>query len=122
MSYMSDDQFKQQVLESFETVNGRLNAIDQRLNGYDQRLDRHEVVLDRIASALVQKADASEMDARFDALDAKIDKIYNALDSFLKEQETDQQERLLANHQLDRHEDWISRAAPKLNIHYDAAS
>lgn len=44
-------------------------------------------------------------------LDMKADKdrVYSALDAILKRSETHEQERLFADHQIDRHEDWIKQ-------------
>ncbi len=71
------------------------------------------------------------MEQRFDALEAKIDdkadkkqvdSLIGLVDTITKSQETDQQERLIANHQLGRHEDWIERAADTINVSYDPAA
>jgi len=70
------------------------------------------------------------MERRFDAIEAElakkvdkseIDRINATLDAILKNQETDDQERLVIAHQLNRHERWIERAADRLKITYNAA-
>lgn len=52
-------------------------------------------------------------------LKADINRVYNLLDKNIKQQETDEQERLVMSHQLSRHEAWIEKAAPKLGVSYD---
>ena len=44
------------------------------------------------------------------------------VDQVLGNQEKDDQERLMTNHQVDRHEGWIEQAAPILGLPYDAAA
>lgn len=41
----------------------------------------------------------------------EIQKVYSYLDSVIKQQEIHEQERLFANHQIDRHEGWIKQLA-----------
>lgn len=51
-----------------------------------------------------------------------VQQVYNTVDQVLKNQETDQQERLATNHQLDRHEAWIEQAADTIDVSYDPAA
>jgi hypothetical protein len=54
-----------------------------------------------------------EVHTRMDQLESRMSSLEGGVDSVLKNQETDQQERLIANHQLDRHEGWIKQLAQK---------
>lgn len=64
----------------------------------------------KIEAELARKAD-----------DSKVDRILNLLDRSMKQGEIDEHERLAMAHQLDRHEDWITKAASKLRVKYDNA-
>ena len=44
-----------------------------------------------------------------------INRIYGLLDDNIKQQETDEQERLATNRQLDRHEGWIKQISKSTN-------
>jgi hypothetical protein len=54
-----------------------------------------------------------------DRLDQRIDRLYNLMDGFAKRQEIDQHERLAMARQLNRHDQWIGRAASQLKIKYN---
>jgi hypothetical protein len=68
------------------------------------------------------------MEKRFGVIEKKldqkadrvqVDRIYALLDEDLQRRETDDQERTFMNHQLDRHEGWIARAAKRLGVSYE---
>jgi hypothetical protein len=54
-----------------------------------------------------------ELRSEMGDMHADIQRVYEVVDSVLKNQETDQQERLIVSHQLDRHEGWIKQLAKK---------
>lgn len=58
----------------------------------------------------------SQLDKKADA--SRVDAVYNLLDIVIKNQETEQQKRLSANHQLDKHDKWIRCAAVTVKIPY----
>lgn len=62
----------------------------------------------------------SGMQDGFAALYKEFDKIHNDIDHLAKMSATDKIERLALNKQVDRHEDWINRAAPAVNVRYTA--
>ena len=62
------------------------------------------------------------VDKKFENNDARFDQVMSALDSILKQNETSEQERLISNHQLDCHEQWIEKTAAQLRVKYDSAS
>lgn len=51
-----------------------------------------------------------------------INRIVTTLDGIASRLDTDESERMAANAQLDRHEEWIERAATKLKVKYDASA
>ena len=53
----------------------------------------------------------NEMHREVARIDARFDDIYGLLDEDLKRRETDEQERLLINHQLNRHVGWFKQLA-----------
>jgi frataxin-like iron-binding protein CyaY len=65
------------------------------------------------------QAEFAKVNQRLDKSDARFDQVMTGLDAVLKSQETDEQERLVANRQLDQHEDWIVRAAEQLGLSYE---
>lgn len=64
----------------------------------------------------------SEMDKKFEELHAKLDGIYNILDRQTDMLDIDETERLALSKQVDRHDDWIERAAPKVGVTYTVKS
>lgn len=63
-----------------------------------------------------------EINDKLDESDKKIDSIYNILDKQTGLMDTDETERLALSKQVDRHEDWISRAAPAVGVTYTVKS
>jgi len=57
-----------------------------------------------------------------EVLKKDINRLYTLVDQDLKRKETDEQERLVMGHQLDRHEDWIAKASTQLKITYNQTS
>jgi hypothetical protein len=54
-----------------------------------------------------------ELRSEMEGMHTDVQHVYEVVDSVLKNQETDQQERLVVSHQLDRHEGWIKQLAKK---------
>lgn len=81
--------------------------------------------LDELITKLYQHTESQfaklhdEMDQRFAKVDGQFDQVYGLIDEVLKNQETEAQERLAMNHQLDRHEDWIGRASKQMGVSYE---
>ncbi|MDO4712664.1 MAG: hypothetical protein Q4B05_02035 [Candidatus Saccharibacteria bacterium] len=64
------------------------------------------------------KESHEENHAQFAELNQKIDNIYTILDRQTGMLDTDETERLALSKQVDRHDDWIERAAPKVGVKY----
>jgi hypothetical protein len=150
LANMLNKRFEQQdkkLDERFEEQDARL---DKRFNEQDERLDSRFQEQDEKFGRRFQEQDA-KMDQRFneqdekfgvqfakpyqhvehrsdehgqrmDRIESRMSSLEGGIDRVLKNQETDHQERLAANHQLDRHEDWIERAADVINVSYDPAA
>lgn len=62
------------------------------------------------------------MRERFDKIEStmatreELERIYNLLDERIKQRETDEQERIAMNNQLDRHKGWITQIAKGTKI------
>lgn len=141
---MSDDQFDKLAMllnKRFGEQNARINEeFDKRFTelaaGFDEKLDRRfkeqdtnmaqrfneqEEKFDDQFSKLYQHVEqrADDLNQRIDRVEGRLSSLEGGIDQVLKNQETDQQERLVANHQLDRHEAWIGRAADAIDVSYD---
>jgi hypothetical protein len=80
----------------------------------DERLDKIDAQLDRIAAAVVSGFERVDK-----ALEAKADKsdlqrVYDLLDRIAKQQEIDDDERLVMGHQLERLDRWVHGVAKKI--------
>ena len=80
----------------------------------DQRFDKLDEQLDNIASIVVKGFDRIDktLEAKADTKD--IQQIYNLLDKIAKQQEIDNDERLVMGHQLDRLDRWVHEVADKI--------
>lgn len=65
------------------------------------------------------KAELSEEIAQ---VKSDTDEIKNVLDKHTGFLETDEIERLSLGKQVDRHEDWIERAAPKIDVRFSTST
>ena len=95
---MNEDQLRAILREERELFNQELAKFYGKLS---QRFDHLDAT----------KADRSQVER----LQATMDGVANRLD-------VDEQERAAMNRQLDRHEKWITRAAPKLDVSYDGGA
>ena len=126
------DTFRKEIDLRFEGIDKRLDAVDKRLDEMDVRLDKMDARLDRMDARLdkmdirldgmgiqVKKAHErlDEMNKKFSR---KFDGVYNLLDRQTDMLDTDEVERLSLTKQVDRHDDWIERAAPKVGVKYAA--
>jgi hypothetical protein len=55
-------------------------------------------------------------DKRFAEQDAKLARMQDTLDGLVKQQETDDHERVALSNQVDRHEGWIKQLAAKVGV------
>lgn len=105
---MSDDQF-QQIARSFDKLDARFDRVEKRLDEQDETILK-----------LYQ-----HFEQRFDRLDAtkadkdQVAKLQDTMDGIVARFDTDDQERAAINHQLDRHERWIGRAAKRVGVSYE---
>ncbi|KAB1658144.1 hypothetical protein [Pseudoclavibacter sp. CFCC 11306] len=62
------------------------------------------------------------LDIRTGRLGDKIDGIYNHPDALRETLDTDEVERGALADEVERHENWIERAAPQIGVTYDASA
>ena len=58
------------------------------------------------------------LNARFDGVEKQLDELKGHIDHLYGQQESRETEESAINHQLDLHEEWIERAAPKAGVPY----
>ena len=85
---------------NYETSNDRFNKIDEQL--------------DRITAALVKGFDRIDKAIEAKADRADLVRIFDLLDKIAKQQEIDNDERLVMGHQLDRLDRWVHDVAEKI--------
>ncbi|MDH2389094.1 hypothetical protein QCN29_09875 [Streptomyces sp. HNM0663] len=103
--------------------------LEEVLKGFEERISeklekKMDAKLDQFAMSFVKHMNErfDAVDRRFEEVDRKIDKVQSSVDEVHGMLEMERDERTVISHQLDRHEDWIERAARKLNIEYDQAA
>lgn len=107
--------------DRFDQIDAWCDKTDKKLDGIDawrdkadRRFDRIDKQLDKITAAMVKGFDRID-----NALEKKADKTdlnraLDMLDSIIKRQETDQHERLVMGHHLERIERWSHELADKI--------
>ncbi len=115
------DQLEQRLDKSFEKIDQRFENIDQRFEKIDQRFEkvdrRFEKVdkqLDKLTAAMVKGFDRidKELEKKADKVD--LSRALDMLDSMIKRQEVDDQERLVMSHHVERIERWSHELADKI--------
>ena len=105
------------------TNTDRFDKIDLQLDIFDKKFDKKFDNIDRRFLEVDQHFDIltfymtkrfDDIDVKFDVHDKRFDRLDNVLDSFLKKQETDIQERLVMGHQISRIDVWTHELANKI--------
>jgi hypothetical protein len=107
---MNDEQFKQQVLEQFAALNGRLDKVETGLSEV-----RHDFGKGLGALRSDMKKDVadlrSDMDKGFADLKADVGTVYDGVREVLDQQDIEAKERIHMDIVLKRHERWINGLA-----------
>ena len=87
---------------------------DERFDKVDAQLAEMNKQLDRIVTAVVQGFEG--VDKKLDDKAAKTDmqRVYDYLDKIIKQQEINDEERLIMGHQLERLDHWVHEVADKI--------
>jgi chromosome segregation ATPase len=113
--HMSDEDFKQQVLEQFGAMDKRFDAIDRRIEAMGNQLNEIDRRLDKLETGFA--------DLKLDTTQLKVDVrlIYRSIQTLLDQQEVETHERVRTNDVLNRHERWITGLAKRadLKLSYD---
>lgn len=119
--------------KKFDKIDEKFDAIDKKFDAIDARFDQQDETTTSFYSYVEDRID--KMDYRFDRIEAtmatkedlekyatkeEFDQLKNSVDSILKHLDIDATERLAISNQVDRHEDWIEEAAPKVGVKYTA--
>ena len=86
----------------------------------DERLDRIDAQLDRITTAVVTGFDRIDRSLDTKADRADLQRIYDLLDKIAKQQEIDNDERLVMGHQLERLDRWVHGVAKRIGYELNA--
>lgn len=87
---------------------------DQRFDKIDTQLSDIHEQLDKIATAIVKGFDRLDTSLDDKASKADMQRVYDLLDKIIKQQEIDNDERLVMGHQLDRLDRWVHEVADKI--------
>ncbi len=104
----------------FDGLQGRFDGLEGRFGGLEGRFDKLEVEVSDLKEGMNQQFDAAagahaELEAK---MDSKFADIENKIDKIIGRIEDDDTERVALTSQVNRHENWIKKAAPKLNVKY----
>ncbi len=88
-----------------------LNNLETRL---DKRFEKVDKQFDRIAKVIVKGFDRIDkvLEEKADKVD--LQRVFDLLDKIAKQQEIDNDERLVMGHQLDRLDRWVHDVADKI--------
>ncbi len=81
---------------------------------YDERFDKIDETLDRITATLVKGFGRIDKELVSKANKEDINGLYNLMDKIAKQQELDDDERLVMGHQLERLDRWVHEVADKI--------
>ncbi len=81
---------------------------------YDERFDRIDSTLDRLTTTLLDGFDNIDKELDKKANKEDVNRLFNLMDKIAKQQEIDDDERLVMGHQLDRLDRWVHEVADKI--------
>lgn len=87
---------------------------DERFDKIDAQLAEMNKQLDRIATAVVQGFERVDTKLEDKASKSDLQRLYDLLDKIMKQQEINDDERLVMGHQLDRLDRWVHEVADKI--------
>jgi exonuclease VII large subunit len=108
------DRLEHRFSEFIDRVDTKFGQIDQRFKQVDRRFERVGEQLDKLTATMVKgfgRID-KELEKKADKVD--LSRALNMLDSMIKRQEVDDQERLVMSHHMERIERWSYELADKI--------
>ena len=106
------DIFDKKFDKKFDNIDLQLDIFDKKFDNIDRRFLEVDQHFDILTFYMTKRFD--DIDVKFDVHDKRFDRLDNVLDSFLKKQETDIQERLVMGHQISRIDVWTHELANKI--------
>lgn len=102
------------VDENFSKINDKFNRIDDKFSEVDDKFTKIDSQLDKLTTLVIKGFDwvSKELDKKADKED--VNQLYNLMDSMAKQQEIDNDERLVMGHQLERLDRWAHEVANKI--------
>ena len=101
------DQLEARLDEQFSKVNAQFEGVQEQFSKVYSQIDRLAVAVvqgfERIDKSLEDKADKADMQ-----------RVYDYLDKVMKQQEINDDERLIMGHQLERLDRWVHEVAAKI--------
>lgn len=93
---------------------------DERFDRVDAQLSEMNKQLDRIATVVIQGFERIDKQLEDKASKADMQRVYDYLDKVIKQQEINDDERLVMGHQLDRLDRWVHEVAKKIGYELTA--
>jgi flagellin-like hook-associated protein FlgL len=87
---------------------------DERFDKADAQLSEMNKQLDRIATAVLQGFERVDKKLEDKANKTDMQRVYDYLDKIIKQQEINDDERLVMGHQLERMDRWVPEVADKI--------
>ena len=81
---------------------------------YDERFDRIDSTLDRLTTTVLEGFDNIDKELEKKASKEDVNRLFNLMDKIAKQQEIDDDERLVMGHQLERLDRWVHEVADKI--------
>jgi sulfite reductase alpha subunit-like flavoprotein len=118
-----DERFEEQNAKLVKRLAEQDERLEKRLVGQDVKFEDAGHQFAGLSDQMLKlyqhfEQRTSELESKLDAKasQADMERVLGALDTILKNQETEQQERLATNRQLDRHEGWHHEVADKVGV------
>ncbi len=105
----------------FEKISKQFQSLNTRFDGVDKRFEKSDQQVKSIKDFLYKEMPTKqEMEERFSELPTKqnFSNLQTSVDSYAKKADLYYQEMAVMRHRMERMEDWIKLAAPKLGVEY----
>lgn len=87
---------------------------EQTITNYNDRFDKIDATLDRLTTTMIKGFDHIDKELEKKADKEDLNRLYDLMDKISKQQEIDDEERLIMGHQLDRLDRWVHEVADKI--------
>jgi len=87
---------------------------EQTNTNYNDRFDKIDATLDRLTTTMLKGFDRIDKELEKKADKKDLNRLYDLMDQIAKQQEINDEERLVMGHQLDRLDRWVHEVADKI--------